>query len=127
MNRGRCIGLVGCFVPGEAHVRVDSEQLTAARPRVGDIVLAQLTQVRSEIRDESQRRIPHPGLVALLVALKPFPVVVAGQFLEELEESGSKVRCCHTWSCRIAAIIACPGPCKAGFVRVPGRSPKPAW
>ena len=78
------VRLVGRFVLGEPDVAVDAEQRTTLGPRVGAEVRADLHQVRPEIDDEAQRRLPHLGLVAGLLLVEPVAVVVSFEVGQEL-------------------------------------------
>src|SRR5262249_20939986 len=80
------VGLVGRLVTREARITIDAEERAARRPRVGDDVGADRTQLRRDRRDEREERLSHLSEISVLVPVEPVTLVVFAQFLEEAKE-----------------------------------------
>src|SRR5208282_514281 len=102
MNRGGRVGLVRGLVARETKVAIDPKHRTAARARIGDVIAAQLVEPWTEIGNKRKHRVAHLGFVAILVALKPFTIIVAAEFLKELKEARGEITFGHRLTSRIA-------------------------
>jgi hypothetical protein len=86
--------LVGTFVLGEAYIAMDAKQRATIGASVGNEARADLPQARPKVSDETEHGIAYLPLIALLVGLKPLPVVVTVQGLKEGKQGRVKVGLC---------------------------------